>query len=245
MHFLENNMKKVLVPLAIKPENDWLSTYLARSTFVQKMLKYNLLPLFVAGGTPHQGVDELYNLADGAFFMGGSDYDPALYGAEKDAATEAIEPLRDEVEMYLLKKLLKDKKPILAMCRGYEGLNIASGGTLVQHVQDKFSEDHSQAKTYVDLRTAPKHVVKIDTDSKIYELMQQEEVMVNSAHHQAIDKVGSGLKIVGVSPAGVPELIESTDPTYFCIGIQAHAEAEEPSFFEPIFAAFAKAVEKR
>lgn len=238
-------MKKVLVPLAIKPENEWLKTYMARSTFVDKLLKYNLLPLFVAGGTPHTGVDELYDLADGAFFMGGSDFDPALYGAEKDPATQAIEPLRDEVEIYLLKKLLADKKPILAMCRGYEGLNIASGGTLLQHVQNTYDEEHYQAKSYLNLRTSPKHPVKIEKDSKIYALMQKEEVMVNSAHHQAIDKVGNGLKIVGVSPAGVPELIESTDPNYFCMGVQCHAEAEEPSFLEPLFKAFAEAVEKR
>lgn len=208
-------------------------------------MRYNLLPIFVSPVMSWAQIEKIYHLCQGVYFIGGEDFDPLLYGQKKHPKTVVTEKKRDVLEIKLLKKTLKDRKPFLGICRGIQALAIAAGGSLIQHLPDEFpGENHSPNHCYDDLLTSQKHLVFIEKDSRVYKLIKQRKVTVNSYHHQAVDQPGESLRIVGKSPAGVVEVLEHEDGNYFCIGIQSHPEAEESGSFEKIFQEFAREVSK-
>ncbi len=240
-------MKKILLPFQIFKENPKYPTDSMEQIYTRKMTKYDLLPLFASSIMSGDMIDELYDMSDGLYLAGGEDWDPALYGQEKHEKTQVKEAERDTLEVPLIKKALQDKKPMLALCRGCQGLAIANGGELYQHLPDTFpNESHADiTKSYYDLPNAEKHAVHIVRPSHVFDLLQSEKVKVNSYHHQGIKNPGKDFMVVGKSPAGVAEIIEHKDTSYFCIGVQSHPEMEEESFFESLFQGFAEAVKKR
>ncbi len=237
---------KVLVPLAVMsvPENSIAPFHLVRTSYIRKLVKYGLIPIFVSTEMARNMIDSLYEECRGVLFMGGSDIDPALYDEAAHEKTKAIEKDRDRLEQYILKKVFADRKPFLGICKGCQALAIASGGTLYQHIPDVFPEEHAlgEEQSYNDLLTNHKHDVYLKPNSHIQALMQTEQLMVNTAHHQSIASLGPEFLVSGTSKAGVVEVIEHIDKNYFCFGIQAHPEAEEESFFETIFSSFAHEV---
>ncbi len=236
-------MKKILVPLEIHQDNPIIGIHGARPTYIKKLVKYNLEPIFVSPLETNKMINEKYNLCAGAYFIGGEDWDPALYKEKKHPKTEPLEKIRDKIELPLLKRILKDRKPFLGLCRGGQGLVIATGGTLIQHVPDFYlQENHNPNACYDDLLISQKHPIRINKNSKFYRIIKKEKIMVNSYHHQAAKTLGKMLRVAAESPAGVIEVIEHKDPNYFCFGIESHPEAEENSFFENLFIAFARAV---
>lgn len=217
--------------------------YGSLASYIQKLSNYNLLPLFVCPDMTQEAIDEVYNLADGVHFMGGSDFDPTHYNQKKHEKTTITEASRDQLELSLLRQTLQDKKPFLGICRGCQALAIASGGTLVQHVPDAVRHERHNLKngqSYEDLATN-KHPVIIDKESRIYKLLKKDRVMVTSGHHQAAEIVGKHFQISGRSEDGIAEIIEHNDPTYFCFAVQCHPEVEEKGNLEPLFAAFGRA----
>lgn len=213
------------------------------SSYIQKLSKYNFLPLFVCPSMTQQAIDEIYNLSDGVFFMGGSDFDPSHYNEKKHKKTIVAEHNRDQLEIALLKRVIQDKKPFLGICRGCQALAIVSGGSLIQHVPDVVGHTRHSLKreqSYEDL-IINKHSVLVEKESKIYKLLKKDRIITTSGHHQAAATVGKNFRISGKSEDGIVEIIEHTDPSYFCFAIQSHPEVEEKGNLEPLFAAFSKA----
>ena len=227
--------------------------HFVRETYIQKLIAHGLTPLFVSPAMPEAMIDELYAEADGVLLTGGSDINPDIYGAARHPKTEPGDIRRDTCEIRLTKKAIADRKPFLGICRGHQILTIATGGTLIQHLPDLYpNELHADVTSYYDmLKPSNGHPVKIVAGSKTDALIKKPEIFVTSAHHQATEKVGSGLRIAATSPAGVIEIIEHTDPGYFCFGIQSHPECcaatatdgVDKSGLEVFFTEFAKAVQ--
>lgn len=234
-----SSMKKILVPLAVmKQSPDTIAPiHFARATYIEKIVKYNLTPVFVSHMMSKTMIDGLYRECSGALFMGGGDFDPAHYGLVKHKETSVTEPARDELEIYLLKKILQDKMPFLGICRGMQALVIASGGTLHQHIPDIVKEEKHNVKSYDEL-VQLQHSVFIDKQSRLFEIVQKDQVMVNSGHHQSPNDVGKDLIVSGRSPGGIIESVEHKDRDYFCIGVQSHPEVVTDSFFEKVFECF-------
>ncbi len=238
-------MVHILVPLEtislkIQPRTPIHGTL---ESYVRKLIKHGLTPFFISPLTKIEDMDRLYELADGVLFMGGSDVDPAHYGKEKHEKTNINDPLRDTVELALLRRVLADNKPFLGICRGCQILAIASGGTLHQHVPDVVHhENHSlQSESYDAFDNQVKQPIMVDKTSRVYTLLKKDRVLANSGHHQAVATVGADFRIVGKSEDGISEIIEHTDPNYFCFAVQPHPEAEEQGDLEPLFSAFAQA----
>jgi putative glutamine amidotransferase len=241
-------MKKILVPMAVVQLQDKTIAplHFARATYIKKLVKYGLMPVFVSSIMTEEMLSDAYSQCS-VLFMGGSDFNPQTYNEEALETTQANEPARDDLELFLLGKVMADKKPYIGICRGCQALNIANGGTLYRHIPDIVKEEQhgiGEGKTYDDLALNPKHVVTLKSDSKAFSLMNTPTVMVNSGHHQSVKEVGKNLTVSGVSPEGIVEVIESTDTNHFCFGIQSHPEAENTSFFEEIFEAFGEAVKE-
>ncbi|HYA68305.1 MAG TPA: gamma-glutamyl-gamma-aminobutyrate hydrolase family protein [Acidimicrobiales bacterium] len=191
-----------------------------------------------AGGVPvilPVGGDAAGQVAsiDGLVLTGGPDVDPGRYGAESHEATVPASAERDAHEMALAEAATTGAVPLLAVCRGLQLLNVARGGTLVQHLPDVLGHrDHGPAPGVYG-----RHPVRVAEGSHLATALGQSEVTVSSHHHQAVDAPGAGLEAVAWAPDGTPEAYE--DPmASFVVGVQWHPEVEdEPSLFEALVAA--------
>jgi putative glutamine amidotransferase len=171
--------------------------------------------------------DEMLDVIDGLILAGGADIDPSAYAAQPHPKTNGTVPERDRTELALTRRALERNMPVLGICRGMQLLNVALGGTLTQHVPDVVGhEDHRRHPgTFED----SDHDVRLDPGSLAALAAGEELHGTKSHHHQAVDTIGDGLHVTGVSTLDeLPEAIE--DPSRrFCLGVQWHPEADEQS----------------
>ncbi len=162
-------------------------------------------------GTDHLG--PLLDRLDGICLSGGPDLDPAAYGApDRHVELGPTEPSLDAFELNLARQALARELPILAICRGAQALNVACGGTLHQHIPGHRQKDPATQTT---------HDVQLAARSRIHRMFRTRTLPVNSFHHQAVDRVATGLRVVGRAEDGTIEAIEGTG---FVVGVQWHAE---------------------
>lgn len=183
-----------------------------------------------AGGTPviipmtqdRAVLEAVYAICDGLLLPGGADVGPEHYGEEPHAQIDQVDPLRDLTEIYLCQRALGDDKPILAICRGEQVMNVAAGGSLYQdlHAQkDKDCLRHFQNFT----EEWASHSVRVLGATLLHDIIGQDKVMVNSYHHQAIKDVAKDFLVNAIAPDGVVEGIESRRHA-FALGVQWHPE---------------------
>ena len=163
--------------------------------------------------TPESDLEEFE--FDGLLLGGGVDVDPALYGEERGPQTEVPNTARDVMEQQLLAQALQRDIPVLAICRGLQLLNVAHGGSLVQH-----QEGHEIRPPE---KWLPAHSVKVVAPSLLNNILQSETIRVNSRHHQTVARVADGLRVVGRAFDGTVEALESTEHE-FVLGVQWHPE---------------------
>ncbi len=179
-----------------------------------------------------EGIDEVLDALDGLVFSGGNDMAPESYGAKADPTTSGTNPARDRGELALLTAALERDLPVLAICRGFEVLNVARGGDLVQHLPDVVGHEEHRAVA----GEFSEHAVRVDPSSRIGEVRGA----VKSHHHQGLGRLGDGLREVAWAEDGVVEGVE--DPTKpFLVGVLWHPEAgEDQRLFEQLVEAARK-----
>jgi putative glutamine amidotransferase len=166
----------------------------------------------------------LYRHLDGLLLPGGVDVDPALYGAARDPATEPPDPLRNAVELRLLRWALADGLPVLAICRGLQVLNVACGGTLWQDLDTcRPGPIAHQASAQAGDRALLAHPVTLAPDSRLAAVLGAEEVAVNTLHHQGLADLGADLQPVAWAPDGLCEGLELPGAA-FVLAVQWHPE---------------------
>jgi putative glutamine amidotransferase len=164
--------------------------------------------------------DEL-NDCDALVLSGGTDIDPVFYSGalHYPKAPEQWNRDRDVFELSLLRSALNQQKPVLGICRGMQLINVAFHGTLVQNLGVELNKIHEGNPDKL-------HTVDLEDGSLLHEIAGDKKTEVNSAHHQAIDRLGEGLVLSGRSDEGVAEAVEWKDPTgkSFLLAIQWHPE---------------------
>ena len=178
-----------------------------------------------------EGIEETLDAVDAVVFSGGADVDPARYGAEPHPETDTPQARRDAAEMALLHAALERDMPVLAICRGFQLLNVARGGDLVQHLPEEIGHDeHKQVPGEFAL-----HPVEIKQGTRL-EAIVGAGSHVTSHHHQAVGRIGEGLVETAWADDGTLEGLE--DPTRrFVVGVQWHPEAgEDQALFEALVA---------
>ncbi|HWB96903.1 MAG TPA: gamma-glutamyl-gamma-aminobutyrate hydrolase family protein, partial [Bryobacteraceae bacterium] len=172
---------------------------------------------------------------DALLITGGGDVNPALYGRASEPQTQPPDDPRDHLEIRLLQQALDRDLPVLAICRGMQLLNVAHGGTLVQHL-----EGHSVRSADPSI---PVHDVHVAEGTRLARILGAGAHPVNSRHHQAVEEVGQGLAIIARSPEGVIEGLERTDRR-FVVAVQWHPEdqARTDAVQLRLFEAFAESL---
>jgi putative glutamine amidotransferase len=187
--------------------------------------------------------EELSPRLDGLLLTGGGDVDPATFGEPRHPTVYDVAPSRDRLEMTLVRRCMAGGKPILAICRGIQLLNVALGGSLYQ---DMASDPGTPIKhDQSEPRDQPTHPVKVAPGSLLARVLRREELAVNSLHHQAVKALGKNLVAVAYAPDGIIEGIELEDsgPSRFVLGVQWHPEelVSKDSAARNLFSAFVSA----
>ena len=180
----------------------------------------------VEGETP-EGLDAVAGL----ILPGGGDVDPAHYGGGHHDANYGISQERDRFELTLARAgLSRPGLPVLCVCRGMQLLNVALGGDLIAHIPDQFGD--LVVHRTPQLKPVP-HAVRLDPASRLADLLDGTELVVQSVHHQAVGRLGDGLRAVAWSEDGVVEAVES-ERHPFVIGVQWHPELDALSDPRPM-----------
>jgi putative glutamine amidotransferase len=156
-----------------------------------------------------------------AFILSGnaSDIDPARYGQPRHPQVKTIQQDRDETDWRVLEHVYRTGKPVLGICFGMQSLNVYRGGTLVQHIAEQLPGALDHENRQLD------HAIALEPGSRLAEWTGGiRELRVNSTHHQAPDKIGTGLRVAARAPDGVIEAIEAESSDHFVIGVEWHPE---------------------
>ncbi len=171
--------------------------------------------------------DEVLSLLDGLILAGGADIDPASYGAEPEPHTIGTVPERDRFEIALARAAIDRDLPLLGICRGMQLLNVACGGTLLQHLPDRLG--HEEHRRVVGSFDGAEHDVELAESSLASIAAGERTHSTRSHHHQGIDRLGAGLLVSGVSAMDdLAEAIEAPGKS-FVLGVQWHPEADPES----------------
>jgi putative glutamine amidotransferase len=192
---------------------------------------------------------EALDLIDGLLLAGGADIDPASYGAQPHAETFGTVPERDAFEIALVRAAIERELPILGICRGMQLINVAYGGTLFQHLPERFGH-HEHCRVPGSFDDAD-HDVRLVEGSLAALAAGETDHATKSHHHQGVDRLGEGLKITGYSTLDeLPEAIELDGDASggealdgrFVLGVQWHPEADAQS---KVLSAFVSAAQRQ
>ncbi|MDO4912812.1 MAG: gamma-glutamyl-gamma-aminobutyrate hydrolase family protein [Lactobacillus sp.] len=188
--------------------------------YVDSVVQNGGVPFIIPFIEDDDVIREQMEHVDALILSGGHDVDPALYGEEPEQKLGEIWPARDHFDGKLLEFAEEKKIPVLGVCRGLQLINVLHGGSLYQDLSYRSEKTlkHSQNHT----PSLPTHGVKIEKDSKLYDIYGKSELRVNSFHHQLIKKVAPDLKAVATASDGVVEGVESEDG--LVMGVQWHPE---------------------
>ncbi|MGH9929038.1 MAG: gamma-glutamyl-gamma-aminobutyrate hydrolase family protein [Pyrinomonadaceae bacterium] len=160
---------------------------------------------------------------DGVLLPGSdSDIDPLRYGSEPHRNLGSVHPVKDETDLLVLDEIEKRRLPLFAICFGMQALNVFRGGTLIQDITSEMAKavNHQQGVP----RDRPSHAIELAKRSLLSSLASDERVLVNSHHHQAVDKVGRNLIATAWTSDGLIEAVEDSRPERFALGVQWHPE---------------------
>jgi len=175
-----------------------------------------------AGGVPVQlsssaDPEQMMERLDGLLLSGGNDIDPRRYGQSPDPRLGIVDPVRDEFEWALLDNAVHQGKPVFGICRGMQWINVYFGGSLVQDLGE-MTPMHDGPHTDLEYRFHSVTTIAQTRAARVY----GSHLSVTSAHHQAVDTVGSGLKVSGYAEDGTIEIVEAVDRPI--LGVQWHGE---------------------
>jgi putative glutamine amidotransferase len=200
------------------------------------------IPLLIPPGEPRFA--ECLELIDGLILAGGGDIDPALYGGVGHPQVLNVDTHRDRLELELAREVIASSLPTLGICRGLQVLNVAQGGTLIEHLPDAVGETVVHR---TPSREPVPHPVRIKEGSRLAAIMERTEHEPFSLHHQAIRDLGNALEVVARAPDGTIEAVEMPGHPWL-LAVQWHPEltaASEPADRKLFDAFVAAALESR
>lgn len=195
-----------------------LSTYYSNA-----LIDAGMTPIMFPNGQDPSEAERLVSLVDGVVISGGDDIDPGSYGAETIRAN-GNDPSVDDFELAVIEATREQGKPLLAICRGLQILNVALGGTLAQEVTAKGAiHELIDEDSDPDDVNGRRHIVRFESDSWLVEIYGASEAKVNTLHHQGIDRLADGLIVEARADDGLIEAARC-DGSWWALGVQWHPE---------------------
>ena len=209
----------------------------AQSKYMESLARAGAGMRWVNLSDPEQAVQDALT-CDGLLLPGGGDMDPKFYGQARIPACGEPNLLRDAAEPLLLRAFLAADKPVLGICRGIQVMNAVLGGDLYQDIKPFEHLPHND-------HWAKVHTVTVRRGTLLSRILGQDTVLVNSQHHQAVDRVAPGFTLAALSEDGIVEAIEKPDAR-FCLGVQWHPEwlSDADPAMQGLFDAFVNACSK-
>lgn len=180
------------------------------------------IPMILPNLLNEEAIDIIADKIDGLLLSGGNDIDPSLFGEEPNRNLGNITPERDFFEIAITQRILSKNKPILAICRGSQILNIAAGGDMYQDIYGQHNGETLQHNQNAHVSHGS-HFVNVDKKSLLYKCVNKTKIKVNSFHHQAVRKTGNGFIVAAAANDGIIEAINS-EIHHFVLGVQWHPE---------------------
>jgi putative glutamine amidotransferase len=207
------------------------------------------LPLVVPAARPDE-LDDLLALADGLFLTGSpSNVEPRHFGEAVHNPALPLDPTRDAWTLPLIPRALTQGLPLLAVCRGFQEMNVALGGSLHQAVQEGpgFNDHRENDADPLERQYGPAHAVTLTRGGRLAQILQTEHIQVNSLHGQGVHRLAPGLVVEGVAPDGLVEAFSAPAAPGFNLAVQWHPEwqAELNPVSLKIFQAFGDAARAR
>jgi putative glutamine amidotransferase len=207
-------------------------------------------PLLIPSLAEELGFDELLERLDGLLFTGSpSNVEPHHYQGTPSAPGTLHDPARDATTLPLIRKAVHAGVPVFGICRGFQEMNVAFGGTLHQRLHElpghlDHRDDESQP---LDLQYGPAHEVTLEPEGVLRSLANTDRIQVNSLHSQGIDRLGAELAVEARAPDGVVEAFRVRAAARFALAVQWHPEWKvmSNSFSRALFAAFGRASRER
>lgn len=202
--------------------HDWAEgRHRQNDTYLMAVLKAGGIPILLPCLEDKNDIFVHLTLLDGLIVSGGPDADPIYFDAEPEPGLGAVNPAMDAYEIPLIREALSRDMPILGICRGVQMLNIAAGGTIIQHIPASVpgALKHRQEAP----RHYPTHAVEVFPKTKLAEMLGHGTVRVNTFHHQSVRDVAPGFITSSVASDGIIEAIESEKHS-FAVGVQWHPE---------------------
>ena len=182
-------------------------------------------PLLVPVGPGMTDLGTVLEVADGILLSGSvSNVAPEQYGEEAPIKPDALDPLRDALTLPLIRAAVERKTPLFAICRGFQELNVALGGSLHQAVHDVNGHKDHRARNELPLDEMYGPVHTVSLRGKLREWVGSDELLVNSLHWQGIARLANGLKPEAFAEDGLVEAVRGPDDAIFCLGVQWHPE---------------------
>jgi putative glutamine amidotransferase len=200
-----------------------LALYIMNQSYVRALENVGALPVLIPLGMSDATLRSTFERLDGLFLAGGEDMDPSTYQAARRPLLGATDSERDRTELLLTEWALEAGMPVLGVCRGIQVLNVACGGTLFQDLQSEhpdFAKHDYFPPDYERYRIS--HGIRIDAGSWLANSLGT-SFEVNSMHHQGIERLGNGLRVVAVTEDGLVEGVEAPDLP-FVVAVQWHPE---------------------
>jgi len=209
--------------------------------YTDSLVAAGMTPVLFPGAIPTADADRLVAMVDGVVLSGGDDIDPISYGAENTDSKRSHTEV-DAFEIAVVGAARAQGKPVLAICRGLQMLNVALGGTLRQEVtseggvHDTIGDDHEET-------SARRHVVRFEGDSLLAGVYGTSEAKVNTLHHQGVDRLADELVVEGRTDDDLIEAVRYSGD-WWALGVQWHPERLEGDH-QRLFAEFKKVMEAR
>ena len=200
------------------PARAWLN-----NAYLRAVQQAGGIPLLLPPHLEQAQLDALWSRLDGVLLTGGGDIAPERFDEERGPTVADVSEARDALEIEITERAVHDRRPLLAICRGIQVLNVALGGSLYQDIAGDTGSVIAHRQT--EPRDRPSHRVKVMGEgTRLGATLGAAEVEVNSMHHQAIKRLGRGLRDVAWAPDGIVEGVEMAPASALVLGVQWHPE---------------------